>query len=1257
MTNINLSNLNTTQGIKILHSTIGEHTKLLEVSSVGDFNGDGFCDFIFGAPYTRDDYNNVSTSYVIFGKKEGYVDTDLVNFSSSEGFAITSVNEKKVLINNDDNYYYGRDESLIFLGGHFVGGGGDINKDGYDDLIIGIPTINDKAGVSYVLFGKASNFTTINLNELTVGSGFSIFSTMASEESGFSVDILGDFNGDGYDDIIIGASPFYDVDKNGTSYIVFGKANNFTDINLSELTIEQGFSILGESRSSGLSVSGAGDFNKDGYADVVIGDPFIYYNGKDSAGVTYVVFGKSSNFFNINLSSLDISQGFKLLGARSYDNFGRFVNEAGDFNGDGYSDIIIGAREASIVDDDNCYNIPNTCSVGVSYVIFGNNKINTVVDMLYLNNSVGFFMQGIDNFDEIESVSGAGDINGDGYSDIIIGSNYGSHGYGDNSIAYVIYGRQNFNNIELSNLSENQGFSILGSKEIKNAFGSNAGDVNGDGYDDILLGIRIYNEGDNKTDFDRSAIGYLIFGEFNGMTAAPTLTPSNMPTFQPIEEPSSNPTKFPTSLPSSVLLSSSPTSLPSTIPTGKPSSIPSIPPTGIPTSTPSALPTGSPTFHSSVQSKPTLSPTSASTFSDSGAAQNKDLGSVYNTIIGANTNDNIGLSVSGIGDFNGDGYGDIIVSSIYESSFKGKIYVIFGKSTKLSNLNVGSLSEAQGFSITGGSSYDFFGTTLNAAGDFNGDGYDDIIVGAPSAGGQDGRVYVVFGKSSGFSDITVNGLSNTEGFSIYGVQDSRCGSSVSSAGDVNGDGYDDIIIGASESEKIYVIFGKSSGFSTIYLDSLSSSDGYVISGDGIGFAVSGAGDFNGDGYDDVIIGAASSSPKSNKEGITYILYGKASGFSSVDLSSITIDQGFKIIGDNDLDQIGYTVSSIGDFNNDGYNDVLVGAPFALSNKGISYVVYGNKTISNNIDLADFDANYGVEIIGELTNGGLGISLKGAGDMNKDGYDDIVLGANSASPKTYHEGLSYVLYGNAEGYSKLSVASLTKAPGFILTGEDYADVSGTAVSGAGDLNNDGYDDVIISAPFAENYDSENNVGKVYIIYGAASQISREINSGGVYIGTSSNENFIIDSSSDVTLTGSGGNDLFTVKPSSNTKITITDFDKENEKINLSFFDNIQGIEDFTITSGSAIVNLANDQTIRLLGLEPSDITSDNFIFSSVTDDDDDGADGGYGNLIGYGILAGVGLVALSVLSCSGFAAYKCCCSGSNKVAVAPDYDMT
>ena len=193
-----------------------------------------------------------------------------------------------------------------------------------------------------------------------------------------------------------------------------------------------------------------------------------------------------------------------------------------------------------------------------------------------------------------------------------------------------------------------------------------------------------------------------------------------------------------------------------------------------------------------------------------------------------------------------------------------------------------------GFSIQGDAVGDGAGFSVSSAGDVNNDGYDDIIIGAASAGaGNEGAAYILFGKAGGFADIDLTSLAPLDGFVVRGADiGDNLGFSVSSAGDVDGDGFDDIIIGARYARdgaddvgKAYVVFGKAGGFADLDVTALSPADGFSIKGDAVddlaGRSVSSAGDIDGDGYDDLIVGAPFGDDGGNYAGEAYVIFGKA----------------------------------------------------------------------------------------------------------------------------------------------------------------------------------------------------------------------------------------------------------------------------------------------------------------------------------------------------------------------------------------------
>ncbi len=302
-----------------------------------------------------------------------------------------------------------------------------------------------------------------------------------------------------------------------------------------------------------------------------------------------------------------------------------------------------------------------------------------------------------------------------------------------------------------------------------------------------------------------------------------------------------------------------------------------------------------------------------------------------------------GSSVSSAGDVNGDGIDDIIIGAQRANSVRGQSYVVFGSSSGFnSSLNLSALNGTNGFVLNGINANDASGVSVSSAGDVNGDGIDDIIIGAPSTNFGTGQSYVVFGSSSGFnSSLNLSALNGTNGFKLNSMaRGDESGESVSSAGDVNGDGIDDIIIGAlggrSGRGRSYVVFGNSSGFnSSLNLSALNGTNGFVLNGvaanDASGVSVSSAGDVNGDGIDDIIIGATAGN---SGTGQSYVVFGNSSGFnSSLNLSALNGTNGFVLNGINANDLSGKSVSSAGDVNGDGIDDIIIGAPAGNSGTG------------------------------------------------------------------------------------------------------------------------------------------------------------------------------------------------------------------------------------------------------------------------------------------------------------------------------------
>jgi Ca2+-binding RTX toxin-like protein len=432
-------------------------------------------------------------------------------------------------------------------------------------------------------------------------------------------------------------------------------------------------------------------------------------------------------------------------------------------------------------------------------------------------------------------------------------------------------------------------------------------------------------------------------------------------------------------------------------------------------------------------------------------------------------------------------------------------------------LNLSDLNGSNGFVINGIAAGDTSGISVSSAGDINGDGIDDLVIGAlfadPNGNSAAGESYVVFGGSGVGSSGSFNlsALNGSNGFVINGIAAyDRSSRSVSSAGDINGDGIADLIISAygadpngnSFAGESYVVFGGSGVGSSGSLNpsALNGSNGFVLNGiaagDGSGFSVSSAGDINGDGIDDLIIGAERADPNGTySAGESYVVFGGSGVGSSgiLNLSTLNGSNGFVLNGIAAGDQSGISVSSAGDINGDGIDDLIIGAstadPNGNSTAGASYVVFGSSGVgsSGSLNLSALNGSNGFVLNGIDAYDFSGFSVSSAGDINGDGIADLIIGATAADPNgNINAGESYVVFGGSSVGSSgsLNLSALNGSNGFVLNGIDEGDNSGVSVSSAGDINGDGIADLIIGATGADP-NGNINAGESYVVFGKLS----------------------------------------------------------------------------------------------------------------------------------------------------------------------------
>lgn len=656
----------------------------------------------------------------------------------------------------------------------------------------------------------------------------------------------------------------------------------------------------------GYSVSTAGDVNGDGYSDVIIG-AYSFDNGQSNEGLAQVYYGSAAGLSNNAAWSREGNDNDAI--------YGWSVSTAGDVNGDGYSDVIVGAR---------FYNSRQ----GAAFVYHGSDT--------GLSNNANWTREGYTNNTYFaHCVSTAGDVNGDGYSDVIVSAIYDGNLPSLDGRVFLYKGSS-------SGLSTTASQTLTGPHH-NDLYGNSislAGDVNGDGFSDIIVGSPHFT---NTESIEGKAFIY------KGENTAAGLNPA------PVWQVESN-------------IASS----------------------------------------------------------------------------------RFGYSVAGAGDVNGDGYSDVVVgSNTYSNghSNEGRVQIFYGNSSG------GSATAAWSYE----SNYDGakLGSSVQTAGDVNGDGYADIIAGAPEYSNnqtQEGRAYVFFGSSSGpgagydwtYEDNTANAW--------FGI-------SVCTAGDINGDGFSDVIVGMP-------LAGVGGAFAfNGYAAGLASSPNWSNEnnqvGSGLGYSVSIAGDVNGDGFSDVIVGAPYFDNGQTDEGRAYVFHGSVSGLSSTPDWTKEINE--------DSAQFGFAVSTAGDINGDGYSDVIVSANLFdgtnYTDQGRVYVYNGSASgLSNSHSWNDNP---------QQDNAHFGSSVSTAGDVNGDGFSDIIVGSDNYNSGQSGEGKVFVYYGTASG--------LTANPVWTSEGNQTNAGFGNSVS-SGDVNGDGYSDIIVGAYGFDN--GQVDEGAVFLYYGSA-----------------------------------------------------------------------------------------------------------------------------------------------------------------------------
>ncbi len=1162
----------------------------------GDINGDGYDDVIIGA-YVADPRLPQATDtgiiYVVYG---------------GASVPNTVVNLNFLLQRRRTTQVYGDDPRDS--AGYSVASG-DINGDGFDDILIGAlfadrigetsATTEFDTGKAYVIYGSTNRpgqIIDLSKNAGTYGetrilgrSGMpSAGSFTPGDLAGWSIG-SGDINADGYDDVIVGAraaDPLSRPDA-GEVYVVYGGASiEGTTVDLrSTPSVNRLVRIQGGQAGGFLGWSVAsGDANGDGYDDLFIGayaaTPSV---GNATAGITYVVYGSASLTALIDLAPLSIpSTVTQIYGANSRDYLGWSMG-SGDVNADGYDDLIIGA-----VGYDRVVTDPNS---GGAYVVYGKSDLpGRVINLSAFNSSTAVLIQGRLQSDQAGWSVAAGDADGDGLDDVILGSISSDGPAGEDAGRLtLVYGWRMAGTALVDLLQVTGTVRVTGENAVDlMGYGAESGaDMDRDGYADFA-GSAIYGDNPSLFNDNDSGAAYVVFGdgtaqaanfkesfrtgvtpkrgvggrlspvarvwlEFNGgatSQAAVKLTRSKDP-ISGFKDPdkrdianvlwqiNSDRTGYATATVTFQYLQSEVIGMNerglrifhATDPAGPWFQVLSqtldMDRNEIRAEIPSTL-FKERTYYTISPSRADLPPIIDLNVPPGEEAS--PVARIYGPSLGSNLGNKNANGIA-FGDVNGDGYDDTIIgitaSTLLSASqtWTGSVFIVYGTQSLLARTvdlhqKPGNYGETRIFPAAFNSHQ---GGYAVASGDINADGYDDVLIGSISQPGlsplgtHPGQVYVVYGSATiPDSTIDLNLPAGTYGETRILGDDARdqAGYSLAS-GDINGDGHDDILIGApladrstsTDAGEAYIIYGSSALPATIDLSAATGTYGETRiygddPGDLFGFSLA-SGDVNGDGIDDVIVGAAGGSPggKANA-GEVYVIHGATNKPGTHILTGSVVDLDtngtikpsvgeVRILGETIGDQAGCSVAA-GDINRDGYDDVVIGAQRGNASgdtdAGKGYVVYGGAaTKAAIIDLVA-TSHPVTRFLGDNENDLLGVSVA-AGDINGDGFEDVILGAIHADPSGGTDaGKVYVINGSAALPNSI-IDPVSGTSNVQVWGDNEGDLLGFSAESGADADLNGFADFISSAPLGDNpfFPPVNNqAGLGALIFGDGSAMS-------------------------------------------------------------------------------------------------------------------------------------------------------------------------
>jgi len=842
---------------------------------------------------------------------------------------------------------------------------GDVNGDGYSDVIAGSPDYTTNGvthyGRAWVFLGGAGGLAATPHWEVTT--------TQDDCRFGYSVATAGDVNGDGYDDVLVGA-PDYTLSsqENGCAFLYLGSASG---LDTSADWREDGSNTY---VSFGYSVSTAGDVNGDGYDDIIIGDPYfgttgratIYLGGASGPDHTYDWF--------VNLTGRT----------------GHCVAGAGDVNGDGYADVIVGSPWRS-----------NGLGAEGAFYVFhgGSGGPDTTADRTVFGDEVAQYLG--------YCVARAGDTNGDGYGDVLVGGVALDGFYATTSKVQLYTGG-----------ASGVGATPVWEKEQADDLQplgydlATAGDVNGDGLADVLVGCR-------QSDLGGADAGtaWLYFGSLQGLATTAAWT---------VDGEAAGDLLGPVGTAgdvdgdgfSDILLGA----------------------------------TGSDVGHAAA----------GGLYCYSGAGDLPKTTSGWYAQ-GDQVDGTFAYRLACAGDVNGDGYDDLWVGAPWYDNGQvdeGAVFLYLGGQL--------GLAYAPGWWAEGDQTDCHFGFGLDSAGDVNGDGLADVIVGASwydGSAGSSGAAFLWYGTAGG----APSGNPANADWSAIGAQaGAMLGAGVCGAGDVNGDGYGDVVIGApfydnptTNEGAVWGYYGGPTGLPAAhdwFHDTGSAESGY-------GLRLASAGDMNGDGYSDLLVAAPLYNHGSTDEGLIFVYIGGEDGLQT--------GAPWWFAESNEADaELGLSIACAGDVNADGYSDIIAGAPYMDSpatDVGHALVWLGAATAPPTGTPANAELNVGISD----SYAHLGSAVGGAGDVDGDGYSDVIIGApHYTTAAGTAAGLAFIYRGGPDGI-------VHGAAPWLIDGIQEESWFGNATC-SGDFNGDGFSDVVVGAEQYSN--GQNQEGLAFLFYG-------------------------------------------------------------------------------------------------------------------------------------------------------------------------------